>query len=160
PTIDRVGRLVREHPEWRAWLELVGHALREAANPVWSSAVPSTPAGCEAGAPLLTDAVIEVDAAAARRWLRALWRTAARSSAREPVRAAIASAGEPDPSALLEAAVCQDAARLSEMTGGAAPEAVRVVAELAALPLLLAVGRRWAPAVPASWSHGHCPVCG
>src|SRR5712692_8978338 len=44
--------------------------------------------------------------------------------------------------------------------GGADPQAVRVVGQMAALPLLHACARALASAVEPSWWEGYCPVCG
>ena len=89
-------------------------------------------------APLLHHAHITVDERAARRWVR---RLAARANVAPPV----------DVVALLEAGVRQD---------NPDPPALRVVAQMAAVPLLHACARVLGPAVPDSWWEGYCPLCG
>src|SRR5205807_9292173 len=64
--------------------------------------------------------------------------------------------------ALLAAAVCQDDARSDALAAaaGADAQAVRVVGQMAAVPLLQACARGLASQIPASWWEGYCPVCG
>ena len=160
-TSGRLERLGREHPEWRAWLGVLGRTLREAANSAWEAAVPSRPPDLTGGRPLLAGARLGLDGALARRWVRALFDTAALAGAGPaPPRSPRLQAAEA--LAVLEAALRQDAARLAVMARqhGWSPEAFHAVAALAALPLLQAVGRRWADHLPAAWSRGCCPLCG
>ena len=67
-----------------------------------------------------------------------------------------------DALALLEAAVCQDDARIAALAAaaGADPEALRITAQLAGVPLLQACGRALAAQVAPTWWEGYCPVCG
>lgn len=150
-TSPRVERLAREQPEARPWLAPLGRALAEAADPVWEAAVPAPFEGPDPTAPFLAGAVLRLDPGAARRWLAEA--LTAVSPAPDPI---------PDPFALLEAAIAQDRARLERMAGelGTEPGVFRVLADLAALPLLLACGRRWAGHVAPAWGEGYCPVCG
>jgi FdhE protein len=143
----RLERLAREQPEARPWLGPLGRALAEAARPEWEAAVPSPTDSPGAGMPLLAGAVLRPDPAAARRWL---------------TEALGAVSTAPDPFELLEAAIVQDGGRLQRMAGeaGVEPGVFRALADLAALPLLLACGRRWASRVAPGWAEGYCPVCG
>jgi FdhE protein len=148
---SRLERLAREQPEASPLLAPLGRALAEAAGGRWEAAVPSPPKLADPAMPLLAGAALRVDPGVARRWLAEA--LAAVSPAPEPM---------PDPFEVLEAAIVQDRARLERLAeaAGAEPAVFRVVADLAALPLLLACGRRWAPAVPPAWREGYCPVCG
>src|SRR5207244_11099939 len=64
--------------------------------------------------------------------------------------------------ALLAAAVYQDDARSDALAAaaGADAQAVRVVGQMAAVPLLQACARGLASQIPASWWEGYCPVFG
>lgn len=158
-TSARLERLGREHPEWRPWLGVLGRALREASGSAWAAAVPARPVDPAPGRPLLANAQLRVDGALARRWVRALFDTAAEAAGAEARRARLETA---DALAVLEAALRQDAPGLAALSRrhGWSPEAFHAVAALAALPVLQALGRRWARHVPAGWRGGCCPLCG
>src|SRR3989475_10710435 len=55
-----------------------------------------------------------------------------------------------------------DDAGIDRLTAGAGadPQAVRVVGQMAVLPLLQACGRGLTPEVPVTWWEGYCPLCG
>jgi FdhE protein len=156
----RLDHLTFTHPEWRPWIEVLGRALREADDPVWQSFVPLARPARAGNAPLLAEAVIGVDPGAVRRWVHLLFGTAAGVGYSTAFRMAETGVGSAEAVAILEAAVCQDAPRLGELAGSAPSQALRAIAEVAALPLLQACGRRWAGAVPPTWREGYCPVCG
>ena len=158
-TSARLERLGREHPEWRPWLDVLERALQEASGSAWEAMVPSRPAGPAAGRPLLGGPPLRVDGALARRWVGALFDAAAKAAGTETRRARLGTA---DALAVLEAALRQDAPGLAALSRrhGWSPEAFHAVAALAALPLLQALGRRWARHVPAGWRGGCCPLCG
>ncbi len=132
-------------PESEAWLGLLEAALGETeGGAVWEAAVPEPAAERPVKAPLLSHVQIALDERTARRWVRRLLGRGL------------------DGLTLIEAAICQDDARCDALAtaAGADPKSVRVVAHMAALPLLQACGRRLAPDVPAAWWEGYCPVCG
>ncbi len=159
----RLDALARENPEWRSWLALLEETLREVHEPSWQLAVPEPRAERLAAAPLLAGAVVALDPSLAGGWVRHLLETAAESGAGGAAAlAAAARAGRLDPRAVLEAAVCQDGARLASLAAavGAEPGALDAVAHLAAMPLLQACGRHLAGQIPPAWLHGYCPVCG
>jgi len=141
---QRVAEVRRDHPEAEAWLELLEAALAESEEATWEAAVPAAVADRPAKAPVLFRARLAVNARAAERWVR---RIAGR---------------QVDAAALLEAAVCQDDVRIEALaaTAGAEPEALRVAAQMAAVPLLQACGRAFAPQLAPTWWEGYCPVCG
>ncbi|MFN0072810.1 MAG: formate dehydrogenase accessory protein FdhE [Chloroflexota bacterium] len=71
--------------------------------------------------------------------------------------------GSSDPIEMIYAAVTYDQERITRMAAqiDVDPESLGVVAQVSALPLLLASGQRAAPLISgASWSDGFCPVCG
>jgi FdhE protein len=127
------------HPESEAWLALLEAALAESEDrATWEAAVPAAPAADRpVKAPLLYRAHITVDERATRRWVKHL--------------AARARVGPVDAVALLEAGLRQDSTD---------PPALRVVAQMAAMPLLHACARLLGQALPASWWEGYCPLCG
>jgi len=139
-----VAEVRRDHPEAEAWLELLEAALAESEEATWEAGVPAALADRPAKAPILFRARLAVNARAAERWVR---RIAGR---------------QVDAGALLEAAVCQDDVRIEALaaTAGAEPEALRVAAQMAAVPLLQACGRAFAPQLAPTWWEGYCPVCG
>ncbi len=149
---QRVAEARRASPESERWLALLDAALSESDHSaLWESAVPEPAGNRPVKAPLLARAEIAVDGRAMRGWARRLF-----------ARAAPASSRRIDGVALLEAAVNQDDARLAALAtaAGVAPDVVRVVAQMAALPLLQACGRRLAGTLPATWWEGYCPLCG
>ena len=135
----RVADAHRRHPESEAWLELLEAALAETEDgATWEAAVPPAPvADRPVKAPLLYRAHITVDERATRRWVKRL--------------AARAKVGPVDAVALLEGGLRQDTTD---------PPALRVVAQMAAIPLLQACARLLAREVPAAWWEGYCPLCG
>lgn len=159
-TSARLERLGRDHPEWRPWLGVLGRTLREAANPAWEAALPARPVDSTGARPLLAGAALRLDRALARRWVRALFDAAVEAGAGTPPTASRPEGAEA--LAVLEAALRQDGPGLARLarTHGWSPEAFHAVAALAALPLLQALGRRWARHVPPGWRGGCCPLCG
>jgi FdhE protein len=157
---DRLEQLTGMHPEWQPWLEVLGHSLREAGNPAWRSWVPAPVARTDDAAPLLAHAVIRVDPEPTRRWVHELFTAAARAGYATARRIADEGPERGEALAILESAACLDASRFEKLAGDSSAQGFRAIAEVAALPLLQACGERWAAAVPASWRHGYCPVCG
>lgn len=142
----------RTAPESEAWLGLVEAALTETEDgAAWEAAVPEPRADRPVKAPLLSRTQIAIDARAARQWVRRLLKLAAQSDGRRV-----------DGVALLEAALCQDDARIDALaaSAGADPQALRVVAQMAAVPLLQACAHGLAAAIPTTWWEGYCPLCG
>jgi len=153
--LERVAAVRRDNPESEAWLGLLDAALGESENSAtWDAAVP-TAAERPIKAPVLSHAQITLDGRAARRWVRRLLQLTPTVNWRRI-----------DGLELLEAAVCHDDARIDALaaTAGEAKvadaHALRVVGQMAALPLLQACGRRLASELPATWWEGYCPLCG
>ncbi|HEV2748989.1 MAG TPA: formate dehydrogenase accessory protein FdhE [Gemmatimonadales bacterium] len=149
---QRLAAARRDNPESQAWLGLLEVALNESEDgSVWDGAVPDPAADRPVKAPLLSHTRMSVEGRAARGWVRRVLTLAVPESARRI-----------DGLALLEAAVCHDDVRIDALaaSAGAEPRAVRVVAQMAALPLLRACGRAMARELPATWWEGYCPLCG
>ncbi len=148
---ERVAAVRRDNPESEAWLGLLDAALGESENSAtWDAAVPTAAAGRPVKAPVLSHAEITIDAGAARSWVRHLLKLTPTATSR-PI----------DGLALLEAAVCHDDARIDALAAaGAEAPALRVLGQMAALPLLQACGRGLASELPATWWEGYCPLCG
>ena len=144
----------RQAPESEAWLGLLEAALAESEDgAVWDAAVPTPAVERPVRAPLLARAQITVRGRAARQWVRGVVKRAGGANGRRL-----------DGLALLEAAVCQDDARVDAIAGAAGanphPEAARVAGQMAAVPLLQACARKLAGDVPSAWWEGYCPLCG
>jgi FdhE protein len=138
---QRIAEVRTENPEAERWLALVEAAFAEASGTeAWADVVLTVATERHPRAPLLHQSQITVRRRALHRWVRELLD--------------LASAGETlEPIELLEAAVSQDDTRLNS------PE-LRVLAQIAALPLLQTCGRALAAQVPGAWAEGYCPVCG
>jgi FdhE protein len=150
---QRVAQTRRDHPESEAWLALLESALTEGEDggARWDAAVPEPALDHRVKAPLLSHTRITLDKSSSWRWVKSVLERVGGVNAR-----AI------DGLALLQAAVQQDDARVDALAreAGADVHVVRVAAQMAALPLLQACGRRLAGHVPPSWWEGYCPVCG
>jgi FdhE protein len=149
---ERVAAVRRDNPESEAWLGLLEAALGENENSaMWDAAVPRPAAERPVKAPVLAHARVTLDGRAARAWVRRLLQL---SPSVNPRRI--------DGLALLEAALCHDDARIDALaaTGGAEPHTLRVLGQMAALPLLQACARGLASELPATWWEGYCPLCG
>lgn len=150
---QRVRRVRRDHPEWESWVDLLEVALDGMDNgSAWKAAVPSSPP-VSGAAPWLHGTRVHLDGRAARRWVRSLLK---RGRRRRPKTRSLDAIG------LLEAAVRQEDGQLDALALAVdtEPEALRVVAQMAAMPLLQACGRSRHGQLPTDWSAGYCPVCG
>ena len=160
---QRLGEVRRQHPESRAWLALFEAALDEyERNDAWEGAAVSPAPDRPAGAPLLYGSAITVDGRTIRRWVRRLLALAAAEAGSDEASLDRVRPARLDATALLEAAVCQDDPRVDALAAaaGADPYALRVVAQMGALPLLQERGRAAGLEGQRSWLKGYCPVCG
>jgi len=144
----------RDNPESEAWLGLLEAALGESEDgATWEAAVPTPAAARPIKAPLLSHAQMPVDGRAARSWVRRLLKLTPQVNPRRI-----------DGLELLEAAVCHDDARIDALAaaggGGAEPHTLRVLGQMAVLPLLQACARSLASELPPTWWEGYCPLCG
>ncbi len=144
--------LSRARPEWAAWLRLLDVTLAAAEDPAWDAVAASATLSLERSpaAPLLTDAEIPVPGALADAWVGRLLATADIDLGR------FASL------ALLEGAIEQDAASVERVAAraGVDPNALTPVIQLATMPLLQAIARRYGTVAASGWAQEYCPVCG
>ena len=148
---DRLARVRRENPESGVWLTLVEAALHEAAEMErWRLEMAPAPEDRPPRMPLLHRAELRIDARAAGKFVSRLADLAGLNGS--------APRG-PEAIALLAAAVCQDDARIDALARED-PVTLRVVAQVAALPLLVTAAQHPTGAESAAWSEGYCPVCG
>jgi FdhE protein len=158
----RLERLAQQYPEWQPSLQLWKATLYALDDPVWEAAVLQACPDRPVVAPLLAGMACHVDARRIGRWVRSLAKLARQNTA--PGQAALLQVHfhQEDVLALLEAALCQDHARLTALAEdlGTYPHALAAIAHLAVIPLLQACGRRLASQVPHAWSCGYCPICG
>jgi FdhE protein len=159
PASSRLAHIAREHPHWGPWLGPLAAALRAAAEPRWARALAEAPAAPDDATPRLVGATFVVEPLAVRRLMLRLARAAGAVGADIAARL---RDGRLSPEKALEAAVHQRCQRLEELAAAADVDAaaLRALAELAALPLLLASRQRVAGAVSPAWRRGYCPVCG
>jgi FdhE protein len=151
---QRLADVRQKHPESETWLALVEAALAESQDAAtWDAAVRAQGHGRRAGAPLLHGAELGVNGRAARRFVRRLAQLAGLDGG--------SSAHHLDARELLEAAIRQDDARIDALATGD-PSTLRVVAQVAAVPLLRACARTIGSDVSAggAWWEGYCPLCG
>jgi len=153
--------LGRQNPEWRPWLDLLDAARGEITSRVWDEAVPDT-SSSPAGTPILDGGELTLERSVADRWVRHLLTTAARHGGSAAALAEAARASTLDAFAVLEASIAADRERLDAVAHAIAadPGALAAVASIAAMPLLQACARRWTAQIPATWTHGYCPICG
>ena len=134
-------------PAFAPWVRLLEVALRAAEDPAWSAVALSLDERRRPGAPLLDGAVLVVDEGRVRALLAEL---------------GAIGADRIDALALLAAAIAGDAAVVALLGGeaGAEHEALDVLAQLAATPVLVALATHLRAHADASWGRGYCPVCG
>jgi FdhE protein len=160
---QRLDRLAQQTSEWQSWLQVLAETLRAAQHPAWNRAAQECDRERPAATALLDGVTLTVDPRLARDWIRRLLEVAAASGSRDAWALTVAArANRLDALAFLEAAVCQDDPRLTELSRsvGADPQALGALGHLAALPLLQACGRHLAGHVTPTWPHGYCPICG
>ena len=149
---DRLAIIRRRNSEAETWLTLVEAALAETEDvPRWHAAIPVPTEHRAERAPLLHGAQIGVDERPVRNFVRRLARLAALKDGEIPNRREAVR--------LVEAAICQDDARIEALARGD-PSTLRVVAQIAAVPLLVAAAQSVGAALSADWWEGYCPVCG
>jgi len=149
---QRLADVRQKNPESETWLALVEAALAESQDATtWDTAVPAPVDGRPARAPLLHGAEVGVNRRSASRFVRHLSRLAGLDGAAHRL----------DALDLLEAAIRQDDARIDALAAGD-PSTLRVVAQVAVVPLLRACARTIASEVSpgGAWWEGYCPVCG
>jgi FdhE protein len=158
----RLDAAAQRHPDGRAWLTLLAETLRELKAPAWTAIVSQPDPERPVAAPLLAGVTLAVDPNMVRRWLRRLLQQAAKVTSPSTAPLAAIDTRRFDPLLLLEAAICLNETRLTDLAtaDGADPGAFGALMQLATMPLLQACGRRLAQQVAIDWSSGYCPVCG
>lgn len=146
----RLADVRQKQPESATWLALVEAALAESQDATtWDAAVPAPEHDRPARAPLLHRAEIAVNPRSVSRFTRRLAKLAGLNGAAHRI----------DPIDLLEAAIRQDDARIDSFAASD-PATLRVVAQVAAVPLLRACARAIGSEVSPAWWEGYCPLCG
>lgn len=155
----RLAELQQRHPEWQAWLQLVGEAERAVGAAAWSKTPDISHSNTSSGTPLLHGAMLRIDAVTAQELLQRLAQIASDFEGAASLRRYRPSAE--DAAWLLAAAVRQDGDGIAELarTRGLDGGALTSVAHLAALPLLRSAGLSLYDRISEHWPHGHCPVC-
>jgi FdhE protein len=158
PSRSRIQTIAAKSPEFAPFLALIAIALEEAGAPSWSTLVSDGSIRATSdpvpSAPLLDGAEIAVPESAARRLVARLLEAAShKAAARSP---------KLDALALIEAAIHHDAARVAGIAEelGVDPAALAPIAQLAAMPLLLACCRALTPRIAPGFAEGYCPICG
>ena len=147
---QRLADLRQKNPESETWLTLVEAALTESQDATtWDTTVRSVPDGRPARAPLLHGAEVNVHARSANRFVRQLAQLAGVNGAARRL----------DALGLLEAAIRQDDARIDAFAA-VDPSVLRVVAQVAVVPLLRECARVIGGEIPEAWWEGYCPLCG
>jgi len=162
--LRQIETLRKAQPEVGPWLAVLTAALEAASDRVWENAAAGTRLMTERdpGVPLLAGAQIPLAERDAARWVRRVLSLAGEAAATSRSLRTAAKANSLDALGLLEAAINLDEQRLNIMAErlDVDPDALMAVAVVAAMPLLQALRRRFAPATDPSWSEGFCPVCG
>jgi FdhE protein len=151
---------------WRPWVKLLDVALQAAESGDWTSVVPNLAVRADAAwppyKPLLNGATVRVDGRRLRKLVRELIRTADDTRADGTIWSERVRGRKLDAVALLHAAIVRDhdtVARIARRVG-IEPEALEVIAQLAATPLLHECANQWRDRIPSAWTHGYGPICG
>lgn len=165
PGVHRQIRTIRSaQPESAAWLVLLEAVLREGQKPLWDEAAAGAqlPPQRISEAPLLTEASVPLAQAGAEDWVGRILLLASQAGPDATSLARAATAPNLDARGLIEAAVNAEDARLATLASHLGLDAppLAAVADLAAMPLLQALRRRFTPAVSNQWHEGYCPICG
>ncbi len=164
--VARLDRLTQTDPTVASLARLQAEALRSAADASWAEGVPELDRHqAERGVPLLHRQTLRADGSRARRLLARLTTAVHKDPGVANGATALGRAveqGELDAASLLRAAVVQDSETLAKLAGsmGVDVALLATIANLAALPLLQACGRRADGILAgARWTSGFCPVC-
>jgi FdhE protein len=100
---------------------------------------------------MLHGAVLRIDGQRAKRLVRRLSEVAG-----------VRGSNDVDPSAAIRAAISRDDHALAEMAErcDASIDAFAIVAQVAAMPLLMGAALTLEPPAAGAWQRGYCPVCG
>jgi FdhE protein len=156
--------LLAAQPESGPWLGVLSAALEACADPAWDEAAATATLSRERapGQSLLAGAQMTLEARLVDRWVRRLLAVAGEAGVEAaPLRAAARDSAFAT-LVFLIAAINGDNERLRQMAHehGLDPDALAAVANLAAMPPLQTLHRRFASAIDAAWNEGFCPICG
>jgi FdhE protein len=137
-------------PAWQPWLDLLDVALEESNSHAWDSAVTAR-AERPDGAPMMHGSVLRIDGQRAKRLVRRLSDVAG-----------VRGGKGIDPTAAICAAISRDDRALAEMAErcDTSIDSFAIVAQVAAMPLLMAAALTLETRAASSWQRGYCPVCG
>jgi FdhE protein len=156
-----VDRLKRDRPEWAPWLAVVDEIARETSARQWDAVVPADVPPSRPATPLLAGLTLTVPRRAVHRLFERVVRIASHGGTTRMRTLEAALDPGIDALALFSSALCQDeVVEKTAVARGADADALQAVATLLPVPFLHAVRRRFAAAVPVSWSEGYCPLCG
>jgi FdhE protein len=158
---DRAASIKRDHPAFQPWLSVIEIAVAAAADPAWEASARGIVPAAEREV-ALAGVSIAIDRKVTAALLERLLDAAAEAPGGDEVwRRLRGRIGQLGPARWLAAAIAQDPSILDAVAAELeVPAAVVLpIADLAALPLLQACGRRFADRCEA-WSEGHCPICG
>jgi FdhE protein len=150
---------------WRPWVKLLDVALEATEDPAWAAGVPQAPARRESAwppyAPLLEGASLRVDGRRVRKLVRDLIHNADATRDDSADWATRVRGRRLDSVALIHAAIVRDHDTIARIAlrVGIEPQALEVIGQLAAIPLLYACAHRWREHIPSAWTHGYCPIC-
>jgi formate dehydrogenase maturation protein FdhE len=150
-----LSELASQRPELGAWLLALRVSLNALTLDAFRGIVPICSARRAPDAPLLHDAIIPVNGSALRAHVHAVL-TAALGRTMRP------SIDVLDAAQVLELAIAQDVRALSAIASEADMDAhaLNAVAQLAAMPILIACTRAVAAQPLQHWSRDYCHVCG
>jgi FdhE protein len=158
-TVVELDKLQCERPEWTPWISVMGAAL-SAIDGTHQNLVLHVDPARGRDAPLLANAILEVDRDAAHRTFDKLMHTAACSESAPLKTLQRISTEGLETLAILEAALNRDRERLAGFAeeAGTDADAFAAVAALAVMPVLHACHRLAEGAE--GWTQGYCPLCG
>ncbi|MBI1967050.1 MAG: formate dehydrogenase accessory protein FdhE [Gemmatimonadetes bacterium] len=156
----RLAALEHRSPEWRSLLALL-RATAHAQGDLMLRAPLAV--AVDPDAPLLQGQALHMDTERLARLMHRLAHAAAADAEPGDPTASLAGyrpSGR-DAVRLVEGVVRQDRSAADELAAavGMVPEALAIVAQFAALPLLHTCGRQLQDRVPAHWPRGYCPIC-
>jgi FdhE protein len=151
-------------PEAAPLLALLATAIEAMGDPAWDEMATAAALAPElaAGRPVLAGANVPVDRAVIDRLTRDLFQRAAESAPELAAFGLAAVTRDLDAVALVEASVNGQDHAIERFAAEieVAPEALATVGNVAAMPLLQGLRRRFVGAIPPGWEQGRCPICG
>jgi FdhE protein len=161
---ERLSALVEDAPDLSPLPSMQLRVIRSAADSHWAAGLPEKVIEDRGeAAPLLNNATIGLDRVRLRHLLDELAESLHTNAELASALRSAMDNGAMNPIELVYTAITYDDERVQQMAqrAGIEGEPVGVLAQLSALPVLLAYGRHVASTVATMpWSNGYCPVCG